>query len=480
MKIPSSIQVEKRLQKIIEDTADKVSLVQSKEQTISDEYQIIHPAQDFINGKAFVTVPLQIIKERKIKKEFYLITSSRERYLLEEEETLANVGLYTEHLPRPKPRWSKAACNAFLQGSTSVDIKAVFSRITNVFNDFVDFGDARIARYFALWVIGTYFHRMFEAYPYIHLNGHKESGKTKTLQLVALTAFNAELSVGSTPAYMIRMINDNSATCCVDEAENLNKTKDEETKTVIGMYNTGYKKGSTVGKMEQNKGKKWTTIELEAYSPKVFAGIKGLDPTLASRCMPITMVKSSNVAIKNKEVAISHAQWQEIKDELYLVMMDEHNAVRISYAFMHDDEVQGREWELWKPILAIANIIAPDLFQEMRQLALEVQNSKKEAEIEDTNTPKLLEALKALLQKDQISEDFYSTGDLLECLRDYDEEHFGWIAGKNPGRWLGDELRKAGVVKGHAKQKKIGSTNTKGFTISLVIVEERLKSFNSS
>jgi hypothetical protein len=204
-------------------------------------------------------------------------------------------------MPNPKPRWSKQSIEAFLFGKISGNIEKDFKNLSDTFAYFVDFADPKFVN---TLLYGLLVHIFIVCFRLFLMSSQRQYGErqSKVLQIISSLAFNGEHSVANSPAYTIRVIHDNSATCCVDEVENLEQTKDEDLKAVIMMYNSGYKKGATVGKAELGHGKKWEPKEFEAYSPKVFAGIKELIPTLSSRCIPIMMVNSSNAEIKNREV----------------------------------------------------------------------------------------------------------------------------------------------------------------------------------
>jgi hemoglobin-like flavoprotein len=375
-----------------------------------------------------------------------------------------------------------------LNGKTEINISDVFEEIRNAFDYYIDFGSERISDLIACWVIGTYFHRQFKTYPYIHFIGDMEAGKTKTATLISCLSFNGELTFNSTPPYIISAIHNNHSTCCVDEAERLKDNKEQDSQIVISMYNAGYKKGNFCGKREQigNEGK-WVNKKFEAYSPKVFASIKGMPASLASRCLPITMYKSGNKEIQNREIDISDPIFQKIRDSLYVTLFDNHIQIKFKYNTITDEEIFGREWELAKPILTIAKVIDDknnskfSLYSSIRNKLLEIQKLKKEARIEETITPKLLVVLHEHISGNPAWDKFYSISDLVNVLIDSGEETFSWLGDdkKNHGRgrWLSNALRTAGVIEGKAIQKKVDGKNAKGFQIDLENVNKRLKNF---
>lgn len=447
----------------------------------------ISPAQHFDSDIAYVAIPVKVLKNNKLEIVNYLITSERQKILLCEEELISK-GFYIERTPSLLPRWSNRSIEAFINNETRIGMAEVFNEIYQLVKKYIDFGSNVWAKYLALWIIGSYFHRLFETYPYIHLNGDMESGKTKTLMLTAWLSFNGELTFNSSPSYVVRAVHNNHSTCCIDEVEGLRYSKDQDSQLLIAMYNSGYKKGSYCGKSEQfEKNGQWLPKQYEAYAPKIFASIRGLEASLNSRCIPITMLKTANKEIKNRELDSNDEAFRLIRDKLYHIMLSYLVPIRAFYKTITDEEILGREWELWRSILAMAKVIDTDqelklnLYSEIRAHALEVQKLKKEARKEETITPKILAVLEELPVCPN-PDNFWSTEELLNFLKDSGEEAFTWLSDEkkqNKGRWLGDVLRKAGLVEGRAQQRRnANNKNVKGFYISKEQVEEKLRNYD--
>jgi len=158
------------------------------------------PSQDFIDDIAFTCIMVKkVTGNGKVSENIELITSEKKHFPLTNNE-LFNLGFYSERTPFPKCRWSRESIQSFLNGNSSTEIKEVFEDIKKQFEEYIDFSDSRYYILLSIWIIGTYFHRLFNTYPYIHLNGRISSGKTKTLTLISLLAFNGELSFQSTPS----------------------------------------------------------------------------------------------------------------------------------------------------------------------------------------------------------------------------------------------------------------------------------------
>lgn len=71
-------------------------------------------------------------------------------------------------------RWRFSDIRRYLKGET-VEPGAVFRTVHDLFIQYVDFRSGVESAILALWTIGTYFYTMFPAYPYLALNGPKNS-----------------------------------------------------------------------------------------------------------------------------------------------------------------------------------------------------------------------------------------------------------------------------------------------------------------
>lgn len=93
------------------------------------------------------------------------------------------------------------------------------------------------------------------------------------------------------------------------------------------------------------------------FGPKVLAGIAGLPPTLASRCIPITMFRSPAESPKpSHRIDADPGEWQAVRDGLHVLAL-EHGPERVRLATRADvvpAGIAGRNYELWRPLLALA------------------------------------------------------------------------------------------------------------------------------
>jgi hypothetical protein len=92
-------------------------------------------------------------------------------------------------------------------------------------------------------VIGTYFYTMFPAYPYLTLNGPKNSGKSTVLHLLQPLAFNMITTSDPTGPAMFRPIHQTGCMVGIDEADRYHNPKDPAMMQIKQLFNSGYKHG---------------------------------------------------------------------------------------------------------------------------------------------------------------------------------------------------------------------------------------------
>ena len=347
----------------------------------------VHPALDFVDGKVYIGVFIDsTLLSKKDDKEIvsirplhYWITSDREiipthpEYLL-----IKDLRLSSDPIPIPN-RWDiQESVDKWLKGKdadgkSKYPIRA-FCSVLNSFLRYIELPEKSDYVYLTLWTIGTYFHPLFNAYPYIYLGGIKQSGKTKTLTLLSVLAFNAFLSANMSTSSIFRLVQNARGTLLIDENEKLsNKDRAQDFRSLLL---SGYKKGAYVYRTEKSTKDRFISMPFEIYSPKAIANISGLEDVLEDRCKVIIMKRARNRIIANREINILDEEWQRIRNDLYLLVMNYHSELseliaRFSELSEYDEivdllhektgidkkaimSISAREMELWKPIFILA------------------------------------------------------------------------------------------------------------------------------
>jgi len=160
------------------------------------------------------------------------------------------------------------------------------------------------------------------------------------------------MSVSVSNASQFRVIEALRPTLFLDESEDLDqKVASEKRALLLG----GYEAGSAVLRTKKD-GDTFRVKRLGNYGPRAFASIEGLDDTLVSRTVQIEMKRSYNDAIKEREVNLRSPEFQQIRDELFLVTMTCGTMIQEIYSALEkpeEIEFGDREYNLFKPIFVI-------------------------------------------------------------------------------------------------------------------------------
>lgn len=255
----------------------------------------------------------------------------------------------------------------------------------------------------AAWIIATYFHRCFNAFPYIFLYGRKGSGKSRLLEILERLCFNAVKKKGVSVAAFADIVDARRATLINDQAEALSRPENRE---LVGFYADGYTPGGGSRIIMQVTKDKRTILEFETYCPKAFAATVDIDPDLKDRCILIPMV----IALRDYEYPEAHLPlWGDMRDKLYRNALTRWKEVREIYKSTGKG-MTNRIKELWKPletILRVENVTD----EEIEKIRKEFRESAKETQAElEPEEMEIFDALVSLMGNE--SEMALSAGDI--------------------------------------------------------------------
>ena len=338
----------------------KASHVQTKQtsadpmpEVLSDSIPILSPALGFRRELAMVTVSIiERTKSNKLNTQPYLVTSTRELRRLSDEQiiTINQQEVALKVIPDGSEflmRWRYSDIRRYLEGET-VQPGAVFNTIHNLFKTYVDFRSDIESRLLTLWTIGTYFYTMFPAYPYLALNGPKNSGKSTVMRVLQPLAFNMITTSDPTGSSMFRLIDQTRCTVGIDEAERYHNPKDPGMQQIRQLLNSGYKQGMPAIRVT---GDDLKPQAFDVYSPKILAAIMGLEDILASRCIAIPM-RRTNRKMPSFPPDFDGAT---LRHHLYSLALTHFQAVYTNYFDRPDlHKLHNRSGELWSPLVALA------------------------------------------------------------------------------------------------------------------------------
>ena len=330
---------------------------------------VINPALDFFNNKLILTLPFiwnkpfvdddgQIKGHRPEMTNFALVLPEKDFFILNE-NTLIERGLFAKPPTGIFPqRWSNVAFMDFFERGRTVNPYEIFKRIKEAYEYYMDYGDrqSHVTTYKAAYIIMTHFHPLFNYLGYDKLEGDTTSGKSKSALIDLELGFNAISSVDASAAAIYRVIQERRSTLIVDEFEG-HSVKDPDKLQILTILNAGFQKGLTIPRMDM-KGNRASLLESSPYGPKTIAAIDSLYETLRNRSHLIRSIRTLNREKSNREVDINDPQWQSIRDDLYLLLVNYFNEVKELSNEKYDDwDLDSRDLNKAKPILTVIKFI---------------------------------------------------------------------------------------------------------------------------
>jgi hypothetical protein len=410
--------------------------------TASAEMKRILPFQAFEDGIAYMTV----ILNRKNELKPHIVTSTRDCFPCCEKELIhRGFGIFRAPSTIPVIRWDQQSVLHFLNSETEIQpLSVIYEKIYASLQTYLDFADPRTASMLTLWIMGTFVYRLFPAFPYLYFTGTRGSGKTKTLDILSLLSFNGmHSSCRSSAAGLLRLVDGDGATLCLDEAEKLWDQRDEQSGYIQDLLRLGYKDGTGVIKCEDSSSGPRPRL-FDPYSPKAISGIEGVENALYSRCIETVTLASVKTDVADREVVLRSSEWSELRAMIYPAMLMATAGIDKILSGSTAEFAEGlssRARELWKPLLCVASAISNEMYDQTLSFAIEVQNERAQEE-HDVDTLKVLSCLKELLGSKEA--DWIAT-DAMHSAIAADDDAFAWLLDakntRSRGRWLSRHIK---------------------------------------
>lgn len=330
---------------------------------------------------------------------------------------------------------------------------------------YVRFPSDHCAVAIALWVVHTWAVAAFYVTPRLVLDSPEPgSGKTRVLELLALTCHSAKLTLSTTTAALYRRIDAAAGmppTVLQDEADAVfGRTNNPQAEDLRALFNAGYKRGATVDRCEGDS-KNMKVREFPVFAPVALAGIAGNMPsTITTRSITIHMRRRApgeKVApFRERDAAAEVAELRERIGE----WAHEHIATLEAARPVMPKGVEDRPAEVWEALLAIADA-AGGRWPELARAACEYfVLSSDPGEL--SRGIRLLSDVRDVFAKNNLDSMF--SMDVVAGLTADEESEWSDVFGKPINqRWLARELKKYGVT---SKQIKVNKTGAKGYAVT--------------
>ncbi|WP_280354285.1 DUF3631 domain-containing protein [Nocardia otitidiscaviarum] len=323
----------------------------------------------------------------------------------------------------------------------------------------------------ALWIVHTWAVSAFYVTPRLVLDSPEPgSGKTRVLEVLALTCRSAKLTLSTTTAALYRRIHAAGAlppTVLQDEADAVfGRTNNPQAEDLRALFNAGYKRGATVDRCEGD-GRKMKVREFPVFAPVALAGIAGNMPaTITTRAVTIHMRRRApGETVAPFRERDAEAEVGELRDRIEKWVHEHIRALEAARPEMPEG-VQDRPAEVWEALLAIADEAGARWPKLARDACAHFVLDTDPGEL--SRGVRLLADVRAVFDGNGNPEAMFSAEVVAGLTADEESEWSDLSGGKVPGgkpidqRYLARELKKYGIS---SKQIRRGSATAKGYEI---------------
>lgn len=333
--------------------------------------QVIKPERFTLEEVAGITVPILCNKNNKVVTDWRLMLQwsdghREQRSLPEETLSVGGKTLFFSHRPGAPPQdhwptpWTQEGRRKWLEGSQACDPVATFQDLLLAFRDYVHLPPETAGgtvTTLACWVILSYCYDLFDSIPYLAIGGPAGSGKSRVFELLSQIVFRPLSSSNLSSPSLFRSIESYGGVVLLDEAEQLRECRSSNAQELLPCLLAGYKKGGCVNRCKTDKNGDYEPTSFNVFGPKALASINSLPPPLASRCIQVPMLRApKDCPQSRKRVSQDAERFQKIRDSLHALSLTFAHELRVLPTRQDVcPSMSGRNFELWQPLLAIAD-----------------------------------------------------------------------------------------------------------------------------
>jgi hypothetical protein len=375
-----------------------------------------------------------------------------------------------EKLPRaparkPLPTGTDEADADAVDTFEDVDHEAgwkVLDAVHALLQRFVVFTDEHQAVAVTMWAAHTHAIDAADSTPRLSLqSAEKQSGKTRTLELLELLCRRPRHTASISAAALYRLVDAAQPTLLIDEADSIWKSttrSSDRNEDLRGLVNAGHRRGATVIRCI-GEGTAQQAHEFPVFTPVALAGIGQLPDTIHDRAIPIRLRRRRTVE------TVEPLRWRTHAPEARAL------ARRLAaFASRHLDLIRDTEPEMppgvvdrpadvWEPLLALAAVAGGDWSTRARAACVELNAVR--AAGDDSTGVLLLADLRAMF--DEHTVDKMASALIVERLNGIDEAQWsGWHRG---GGFKQRDL--ARILRGfdvRSRKIRTGDTTCQGYT----------------
>ena len=328
------------------------------------------------------------------------------------------------------------------------DPAGLFDGLADFIGSYVIFATPEALVAVALWAAHSWAVDAFESSPRLALiSPEKQSGKTRTLEVLELLCPNAMQSFNLTPAAIFRAIAADRPTLLFDEVDTIFGTRAPQHEELRGLLNAGHRNGQKAYRCVGDP-KNMKVEAFPAFCAVALAGIGDLPDTIIDRSIVVKMRRRApGESVRSFRARLAAAEAAPLAERLGGWAQGATEELAKAWPDMPAGLVD-RPADVWAPLLAIADHAGGHWPARARDAALKLNADRQRA---DTSLGvRLLADVRALFVdtgNGTARHDQLATDAILEHLNNLEEAPWGDLRGKPlDSRGLARRLRRYDVA----------------------------------
>ncbi|QXU55223.1 DUF3631 domain-containing protein [Rhodococcus sp. LW-XY12] len=311
---------------------------------------------------------------------------------------------------------------------TTADRSKVLDDLEAWFGRFISVPDDRDLSLLTLWTTAT--HLALETYtsPRLLIDSIMPgSGKTTVLDHFQRLCFAPVQAASlSSPALLVRLLQNGIRTICIDEVDRSLAPDKPGVGDLIGILNSGYRRGATRPVLVPAKGGNWEVKEMPTFAPVAMAGNSPhLPDDTRSRAIRVLLMPDLNGTVEDSD-------WEYIEGDALKLgrrIADFADEVRDHVPTMQVDLPKGcigRAKEKWRPLKRVAVAAGghwPEIADELILRDLAEADAERDAGLQ--SLPPGMVMLRDLFDVWPEGRDFVPTNELVTRLIMHNPEYWG-------------------------------------------------------
>jgi hypothetical protein len=229
----------------------------------------------------------------------------------------------------------------------------------------------------------TFFREVFYTYPYFDFfSPENNTGKTTAMKVLIWCSYYGFCMQRPTEAILFRAVDSCHGAIGIDEIDKL-YLKYNENANIFSLLNSGYSKGLASYRMDMS-GEVPKIIAYDGFGLKAFTRTEEIPKELISRSIIITMLR--NKGFKHIIRDPEPGDFQQIRDKLYFYRLKHFERIKKIYEeIKKSDSLEGRQGDLYYPLLTMAKLVSDDLFNRILEYAKKESREKAGNELDPIN-----------------------------------------------------------------------------------------------